>query len=353
MGAAEKIHFAPAGAFAAELKARAEAHFAGRSRHAGPAMVFKTALLFAWLAGSWAALMFAPLSPWQVVLGVTSLALAMAGVGFGVMHDANHGAYARSARVNDALSRSLDLLGASSFLWRQAHNVLHHSYTNLPGLDIDLEMSSLLRVAPWQAQRPCHRFQHLYVALLFGLFPLKWWLYDDPRMFILGRPPHPLPRARGAVLAKALAFKAVFLAWAFVVPALLHPTWWLVPLWLYGSFVLGNVLAWVFQLAHCVGAAEMIDARPGERLSTSWAAHQVSTSVDFARHSRVLSWYLGGLNFQVEHHLFPQVCHTHYPALAPLVEEVCEAHGVRYRSLPSLGAALRANLDWLRAMGRA
>jgi linoleoyl-CoA desaturase len=353
MGATEKIHFAPRDALAAELKARVEAHFAGRSHRGGAAMAAKTAALFAWLTGSWALLLFAPLSPWQVAAGVTSLALAMAGVGFGVMHDANHGACAQSARLNAALSRSLDLMGASSFLWRQAHNGLHHSYTNISGLDIDLEMSSLLRVAPWQKRRPCHRFQHLYVALLFGLFPLKWWLYDDPRMFAVGRPPHPFPRARGAVLAKALAFKAVFVGWAFVVPALLHPTWWLVPLWLYGSFVLGNVLGWVFQLAHCVGAAEMVEARAGEMLAASWAEHQVRTSVDFACGSRLLSWYLGGLDFQVEHHLFPQVCHTHYPELAPIVQEVCEAQGVRYRALPGLFAALRANFDWLREMGRA
>jgi len=293
-----------------------------------------------------------PLNAWQVIACVVSVALAMAGIGFGVMHDANHGAYAHGARANSWMSRSLDLLGASSFLWRQAHNVLHHSYTNISGLDIDLEMSTLLRVAPWQPQRRWHRLQHLYIGLLFGIFPLKWWFYDDPRMFVVGRPPHAFPRARGATLAKALVFKAVFLAWAFIIPAVLHPTWRLIPLWLLGSLVLGNVLGWAFQLAHCVAPTAMIEARAGESLSVGWASHQVRTSADFAQGNAVLSWYLGGLNFQIEHHLFPQVCHTHYPALAPIVQEVCEAHGVRYIALPSLGAALSANFDWLRSMGR-
>lgn len=355
MRAAEKIHFAQDDAFHAALKARVAQHFAetGRSPKGGAAMIAKTVILFAWLAASWAVLVFAPLNAWQAVACVISLALAIAGIGFGVMHDANHGAYGDGARANAWMSRSLDLLGGSSFLWRQAHNVLHHSYTNVSGLDIDLEMSSLLRVAPWHQRRPWHRLQHLYIALLFGIFPIKWWLYDDVHMFVVGRPPHAFPRARGAVLAKALAFKAVFLAWAVVIPAALHPAWKVIALWLCGSFVLGNVLGWVFQLAHCVASSKMIEARPGERLDVGWAAHQVRTSVDFARGSTLLSWYLGGLNFQIEHHLFPQICHTHYPALAPIVEEVCEEHGVRYLALPSLKVALAANFDWLRAMGRA
>jgi linoleoyl-CoA desaturase len=354
MGSAAKVKFPPRDAFHVELVERAAVYFAqaGRSRRGGPAMFVKTAIMFAWLALSWTLLMFAPLSPGLVALAVISLALAMAGIGFTVMHDANHGAYAESPRVNALFSTSLDLLGASSFLWRQAHNVLHHSYTNISTLDIDLEMSTLLRVAPWQTRRPYHRFQHLYVSLLFGIFPLKWWLFDDPRMFIFGRGgPQKFPRARGRVLVKALLLKAVFIGWAFVVPVLLHPTWWLIPLWLLASFVLGNLLGWIFQLAHCVADADFIEAARGERLATSWAVHQVRTTVDFARESRLVSWYLGGLNFQVEHHLFPDVCHTHYPALANVVEETCRAHGIRYRTNGSFLDALAENIRWLRALG--
>jgi linoleoyl-CoA desaturase len=163
----------------------------------------------------------------------------------------------------------------------------------------------------------------------------------------------PFAPPRGWPLARAVAFKTVFLMWAFVVPALLHPTWALIPLWVFGSATLGIVLAGVFQLAHCVGEAEFFQVDAARPTKPDWAEHQVSTTVDFARGNRLLSWYLGGLNFQVEHHLFPRICHVHYPALAPIVEETCRAHAVRYRAEPTLWSAFAANWRWLRRMGGA
>ena len=125
-----------------------------------------------------------------------------------------------------------------------------------------------------------------------------------------------------------------------------------IPLWLLASFILGNVLASVFQLAHCLAGADFVEARPGQDMEAEWARHQVTTTVDFARRNRLLSWYLGGLNFQVEHHLFPRVCHVHYPALSRIVEETCADHDVVYRAEPTLLRALAANVRWLRTMGR-
>lgn len=353
---AAKIHFPPHDQFHDDLKARVEAYFVTtkQPKRGGAKMATKTAILVLWAVSTWTALMFITLPAPGVILGVITLALAMAGIGFAVMHDANHGAYSESARVNALFSLSLDLLGASSFHWRQAHNVMHHSYTNISRLDIDLEMSSLLRVAPWQERRPVHRFQWAYVSLLFALFPLKWWLYDDVVMFIHGRrAPQIHPAPRGWTLVQALSLKTVFLCWAFVIPALLHPTWWLIPLWLLGSAVLGNLLGWIFQLAHVVQDADFYDVAPGGEVPSAWARHQVLTTVDFARENRLVSWYLGGLNFQVEHHLFPQISHTHYPAIARIVEATCAEHGVRYRATRTFTGAFLENVRHLRRMGAA
>jgi linoleoyl-CoA desaturase len=350
----QRVRFPPRSPFQIDLRRRAAGHFEGaaRSRHGGRAMAVKSAVLLGWLAGSWALLMFADVNAWQAVLLSLSVGFAMAGVGFSVMHDANHGGTTSSRWLNDLMGFTLDILGASSFLWRRKHNLLHHTYTNIAGLDGDIEAGSpFLRLAPWQPRRGHHRFQHLYVWLLYGLFPLQWWFVDDARELVTGRiAGHEFPRARGRDLFFALAGKAIFLGWAFVLPAVLHPTWALIPLWGLAIFTLGNVLAAVFQLAHCVGEAEFVDrgAAPAD-----WAEHQVSTTVDFARGNTLLGWYLGGLNFQVEHHLFPRVCHLHYPALSRIVEETCRAHGVRYRSEPTLGSALAANFRWLRRMGAA
>ncbi len=336
--------FPAGGPFQADLTRRVRAYFEGasRSRHGGVAIGMKVAAMLAWLALSWALLMFARLPPGAVALLAVSLGLAMAGVGFSVMHDANHGATSASRGVNRLLSYSLDLLGASSVLWRHKHNVMHHTYTNVSGADPDLEGGGAwLRLAPWQRRRPWHRFQHLYVWVLFGFFPLKWWFIDDVRDLFVRR-------VRGLPLAGALAGKAVFLTWAFVLPLALHPTWPVVAVWAIALFTLGNVLGSVFQLAHCVGEAEFVDsARP----MTGWMQHQIATTVDFAPDNAVLGWYLGGLNFQVEHHLFSRVCHVHYRAVSGIVAQTCHDHGLRYRCQPTLRSALAANVRWLRQLG--
>jgi len=348
----ERARLPARSSFHTDLKRRVEAYFEGaaRSRHGGWAMGAKSAAMLAWLAASYALLMFVPLHAWQAALLSVSIGLAMAGVGFSVMHDANHGGTSSSAGANRALSFTLDLMGASSFLWRFKHNVLHHSYPNLEGLDPDIEAGSpLLRLAPWQSRRWHHRFQHLYVWLLYGLFPLQWWFIDDFRELATGRiGGRQFPPARGRTLLVALAGKALFIGWAFVLPAVLHPSWALLLVWGLAIFTLGNVLAGVFQLAHCVGEAEFFGSR---RIESDWAEHQVATTVDFARANTLLGWYLGGLNFQVEHHLFPRVCHLHYPALSRIVEATCSSHQVRYRCEPTLRSALAANWRWLRRMG--
>jgi len=347
-----RVRFPERSAFHDDLNRRVDGYFEGegRSRHGGWRMAAKSAVLFAWLAGSWCLLMFAPVHAWEAVLLSVSVGLAMAGIGFSVMHDANHGGTSSDGRLNGVMSFALDLMGASSFLWRLKHNVQHHTYPNISGLDPDIEAGSpFLRLAPWQPRRWHHRFQPLYVWLLYGVFPLQWWFFHDPRELVTGRiGGKQFPPARGWTLFAALAGKAFFLGWAFVLPALLHPSWALFGLWAIAIFTLGNVLAAVFQLAHCVGEADFVVSG---RVDTDWAEHQIATTVDFARSNALLGWYLGGLNFQVEHHLFPRVCHLHYPALAAIVEETCLAHGVRYRCEPTLRSALAANFAWLHRMG--
>ncbi len=355
MTPAQRVHFTPGGAFFADLKSQVDAFFlrTGRRPQGGRALHLQTAIMLAWLAASYALLMFAHVHAWQAALLAVSLGLAVAGVGFNVMHDANHGSYSPSARVNRAMGFTLDLIGGSSYLWRYKHNVLHHSYTNIAGADTDGDASVLLRFAPAQPLRRFHRYQYLYAWLLYAVFALKWWFADDFRELITGRiGGEAYPRPTSRALAGTLLGKALFFGWAFVLPALLHPTLWLVPLWLLASATTGLVLATVFQLAHCVGEAAHYDARRVQRIPMEWAAHQVTSTVDFAPRNRLLRWYIGGLNYQVEHHLFTRVCHTWYPELTRIVEQVCRDHGVPYRSQPTLRSALAANVRYLRQLGR-
>jgi linoleoyl-CoA desaturase len=348
------VHFSAQGAFHAELKRSVARYFAtsGQSQHGGIGMWLKTAIILAWAAGSYVLLLQDGVASWERALLAVSMGLAMAAIGFNVMHDANHGSYARGRRANRVLGFTLDLIGGSSFLWRHKHNVLHHTYTNIVGVDVDLGANPLLRFAPDQPRRPIMRYQHLYVWLLYAVYPLGWWLVDDFRKLATGKMDGgPFPRPHAADLALALLGKVVFLGWAVALPLALHPTWRVLPWMALTTATLGLTLATTFQLAHCVGQADFHDGRAGLRIA-DWATHQVTTTVDFARGNRLLCWYLGGLNFQVEHHLFPKICHLHYPALSRIVEATCAAHGVRYTAQPSLRAAVVANVRWLRRLGR-
>ena len=354
MPAAARVHFPSGSAFHADLKARVQAYFdrTGRAPHGGGAIQRKTAVLAAWLLASYLLVLLAPVGPLLAALLTVSIGLAMAGIGFSVMHDANHGSYSASPRVNRVMGFSIDVLGASSHVWRHKHNILHHTYTNIAGLDTDIEASAMLRLAPSQPQRRFHRFQHLYIWALYCLFPLKWWFLDDARELASGKiAEHSFPPARGWTLWRALAAKAFFVGWAFVLPLALHPTWKLLPLWVLGIATLGVVTSVVFQLAHCVGAADFPVASKGGQMQDGWAEHQIATTVDFARRSRFLGWYLGGLNFQIEHHLFPRISHVHYQAVSAIVQETCGDHGVAYSAEPTLWSALASNLRWLREMG--
>lgn len=350
-----RVEFHGGGAFHTELKQRVRelVDEPGRARRAQAGIYLKSAVVFAWAAASWAGLVFVADAWWQAGLLAISLGLALAGIGFNVTHDANHGSYSRHTRLNRAMAWSMDLIGASSYVWRTKHNTAHHTFTNIAGADSDIDSMPFARFAPDQPRRRFHRFQHLYMWPLYGLFAIKWHTVGDVGYLWRGRVGEtPLRRPRGRDLAGLLIGKALFLAWAVVIPLLLHPVWQVAVVFAVVSFVLAFTLAVTFQLAHCLEEAEFssIERMAGAGRS-EWARHQVETTVDFAPRNRLLTWYLGGLNFQIEHHLFSRVSHTHYPAMAEVVREVCEKHGVRHQTHRGLWPALVSHTRWLREMG--
>jgi linoleoyl-CoA desaturase len=352
-----RVRFARDDGFHAALKRGAEAygHATGVAPSGGAAMHAKTGGILGWFVASYALLLLlGGASPWVAAALVVSLALATAGIGFSVMHDANHGAYARSPRVNRAWGLTLDLVGASSYLWRFKHNVQHHTFANVDGMDSDIDAGPFLRLAPSQPLRRFHRWQHVYGWGLYGVLAVKWWFVDDVVDVARGRIGRlPFARPRGPELAAFVAGKAVFVGWALAVPVLVFRSAWVAAFFVLGAFTLGVVLSTVFQLAHAVPDAEFHAAAGADtRMPTGFAEHQVRATVDFAPANRLLGWYVGGLNFQVEHHLFPDVCHVHYPALAPIVEAACRQAGIRRRTAPTLRAAIAHHYRHLRALGR-
>jgi linoleoyl-CoA desaturase len=352
---AGKVKFEADDGFYAELKRRVQEYFqvTGLSPHGGLRMALKTGTIVLWFVSSYAVLVFAASTWWQAGLLSLSLALAWAGTGFAVQHDANHGAYSSKTAVNRMMGFTLDLLGASSYVWHWKHNILHHTYTNVDGVDHDINVQPFARLAPDQPRHRLHRLQQFYMWGLYGFLLPKWHLLDDFQNVFQARiDDHRMPRPRGWNLFELIAGKVAFFAWALVIPMLFH-RWWVV-LIVYGAttFFVGLILAVVFQLAHCLEEAEFPRVPSGsDRVGESWAEHQVHTTVDFARDNRVLTWYLGGLNYQVEHHLFPKVCHLHYPQISGIVEEVCVQYGVRYVAHEHMRGALSSHWRWLRRMG--
>jgi linoleoyl-CoA desaturase len=348
--------FAADRGFRAELDRRVAEYFAstGRSPHGDWRMHLKTAILLAWLGSSYALLVFVAATPWQGVLAAASLALAIAGVGFCIQHDANHGAYSRHRFVNRILERTLDMLGASSYVWRWKHNVFHHTYTNVAGADNDIHLAPFARLAPGQPRRRAHRYQHLYLWVLYGFTVFHMHFFEDFHNLKTGRVgPHRFPRPTGLRLLEVFTSKLFVVAWALAVPLLFHPVWLVLTFYVAIWFTVGVILGIVFQVAHCLDESSFPVPDPdSQRLDSAWAAHQVETTTDFAHGNRALTWYLGGLNYQIEHHLFPQVCHVHYPRLAATVRAVCAEFGVRYSLQPGFFSAVASHARLLRRMGR-
>lgn len=299
------------------------------------------------------ALVFFATNWWQCGLAATSLALSIAGVGFNIQHDGSHGGYSSSKVVNRMMASALDLVGGSSYFWHWKHNVLHHSFPNIAGADDDINVGPLARLAPSQKRYGFHRFQQFYMWALYGVVTLKWQMVDDFVEFAKGKVGEKhVPRPEGVELAIFWLGKLWFFLIALVIPAMFHPLWVVVLFYVATSVGLGIVLGTTFQLAHCVEEADFpVPEGTPPHIDAEWAIHQIQTTMDFAPRNRFLTWYLGGLNYQVEHHLFPRVSHAHYPALAPIVKAMCAQYGIAYNACESVAAAARSHYRWLKQMG--
>ncbi len=349
------LKFAVRDRFHGEVRQRVERYLAstGRRPRDCPQMYLKTAIILLWLAASYAWLVFGASTWWQALPLAVSLGLAMAGVGFNIQHDGGHHAYSDRKWINKLMALSLDLLGGSSYVWARKHNSIHHTYVNITGHDDDINVGFFGRLSPHQKRLRIHRLQHFYLWVLYGFLPIKWQVYDDFRDVLTGRiGEHQFLRPTGRNLVTFIGGRALFFTLALLVPLLLHPLWQVLACYAAASFVQGLALSIVFQLAHCVEEADFPMPREDTgRMQSAWAIHQVETTVDFARESKLLHWLIGGLNFQIEHHLFPQICHVHYPAIAPLVEETCREFGLRYVSHRTMLGGIRSHFRWLRRMG--
>lgn len=342
--------------FQRELRRRIDAHFiaTGQSPRDNLGMYAKTALILGVFAASYVGLVGWASTFWQGLLYAVVLGIATAAIGFNIQHDGGHQAFSRHRWINRTMAATLDLIGGSSYIWHWKHAHFHHSYVNIDGHDSDIDLGVLARLAPSQRHRKIHRWQHYYLWVLYAVTAIRWHLYGDFRDLVTGKiGERRFPRPRGWNLVVLIGGKLGFFTLAFGLPLLYHPFGVVLGFYLLVAAITGVLLALVFQLAHVVEDAGFPAVDPAApQIERAWAQHQLDATVDFAQDSRLLSWLIGGLNFQIEHHLFCRVSHVHYRALAPLVAATCRDFGMPYRSHSNLRAGIASHYRWLKRMGQ-
>ena len=274
-------------------------------------------------------------------------------VGFNIMHDGAHGSFSKSKSLNSLAAHSFNLIGSNAFYWKQKHNLNHHPYTNVAEADEDIESFGLIRMSPHKPRHWFHRFQHIYIWFLYPLTSLFWFFVLDFKAYFQERIADQEFTQKYDRKESILFWgsKAFYLATYLAIPTLLvdwHTTW---VGFLCLHAVMGVVFAVVFQLAHVVDKTEFPEPDENGLLPHEWAEHQLRTTADFATDSKIVTWCLGGLNFQVEHHLFPRISHIHYPQLHKKVKAVCSRENVEHREYTTLWQAIVGHAKHLKNMG--
>ncbi len=351
-----KISFPAGGSFSKTLKERVDAYFNKKHipKTGNLRMFLKTGIILLWLTVSYMLLVFFSSSFLMALITAFAVAQGFVLVGFNIMHDGNHGSYSKNKTVNRIMGFTLDLIGGSNLLWRQKHNIMHHTYTNIDGMDEDLETNGLLRLSPEQPWKPWHRFQHWYALPVYSLLSLSWMTFSDFKKFFSGRiGQYALKKSKVSTATLFFLTKIFYFGYMIVLPLFFHPLWQVLLGFIAIHLVLGITLSVVFQLAHTVENVTFVAPKADDRtVENEWVVHQLKTTANFARGNKFATWYLGGLNFQVEHHLFSKVCHIHYPDISRIVEQTCREFSMNYNSYPSVRAATAAHFRFLRSMSK-
>lgn len=277
-----------------------------------------------------------------------------AGIGFNIMHDGIHGSFSSHEWVNYLAGLSLNFLGANNFMWKTKHNIIHHTYTNIQGVDDDLEARPWLRLCETQRFYLIHRYQHWYFWAAYSLLYLFWVFFTDYQKYFR--------KKVGDIPLKPMSWYDHLIFWGFkgihaaifIVIPIYHLGFmsWMIGFLTFGLFT-GLVLSIVFQLAHTVEETQFPQADVTTHLvEDEWAIHQLKTTANFATNNRVISWLLGGLNFQVEHHLFPRISHVHYPAISRIIREACADFKVPYLEHPKMRLAIVSHISHLKQLSK-
>jgi linoleoyl-CoA desaturase len=316
----------------------------------------KTIVMFTLFLAPYFLMLTLDINDWIKLFLTIVMGIGMAGIGMNVMHDGNHGSFSNKEWVNNLMGSSIYILAGNVYNWKVQHNVLHHTYTNIHGHDEDLEAGRILRFSKHSEWQKHHKFQHYYSVLLYGLLTINWAITTDwqqmkrymSRKLSYGKFPNPVWN-----WSKLVISKIVYVGIWIVIPMLfMDIAWWKI---LIGFFVMhytaGLILSVVFQLAHVMDEAEMPLPEENGTMKNTWAIHQLKTTVNFGAKSKIINWYTGGLNHQVEHHIFPNISHVHYNKIAEIVKNTAKEFNLPYNEYKTTRKAIAAHFRYLKEMG--
>ncbi|MCM8570020.1 acyl-CoA desaturase [Gramella jeungdoensis] len=295
-------------------------------------------------------------SPWLLFLLYITSGLGMSGIGMGIMHDAIHGSYSKNKKLNKVLGLTFNLIGANATVWKIQHNVLHHTYPNIDGADDDINQPFFLRFSPNTKRLRLHRFQYLYVWFFYSLSTISWITAKDfvkitrfKNMGFLNK-----KNEFKKELGKVIGWKLLYFSYALILPLIMVPqaAWIVVLAFISMHLVTGLLISTVFQVAHIIPDTDFPMPDNKNKISGDWHAHQLVTTSNFSPRSKVFSWLIGGLNYQVEHHLFPNICHVHYRDISKIVEDTAREFGIPYHSKKTFIGAIADHTKMLRFLGR-
>lgn len=345
--------------FFKELRLRVNEYFKEKkiSRHANTSMVLKTIFMVC--------LYFVPFilmvtgivtGVWPIIGMWVLMGLGMSGIGLSIMHDANHGAYSTNRFVNGALGYLVNFLGAYHANWKIQHNVLHHSFTNVDGHDEDIAKEGIMRFSPTQERKPFYKYQIIYAPFLYGIMTIYWFVAKDI-IQVIRYHEKDLLKTQGLTKTTAMAeliFNKVWYIGIFLILPMfiLSIAWWQTLLgFLLMHFICGLILAFIFQPAHVINETQFYVTDETGSVENNWAIHQLLTTANFANGSGWFTWLIGGLNFQIEHHLFPHICHVHYKDLSAIVKKTAQEYNIPYHQHKSFYSALRSHFSLLHSLG--
>jgi linoleoyl-CoA desaturase len=294
---------------------------------------------------------------WLLLLMTILIGIGMAGVGMNVMHDANHESFSSKKWINKVMGSSIYILAGNVYNWKVQHNVLHHTYTNVHGMDEDIEAGRIIRFSKYAKWLKIHKFQKYYAFVLYGLLTINWAITTDfkqmrsylKRKLSYGKFPNPAKEWTILIITKVI----YYFTWLVLPILVLDIAWWKV---LIGFFVMhytaGIILSVVFQLAHVVPNTEMPMPDENGNLQHTWAIHQFYTTSNFAPTNKIVSWYTGGLNHQVEHHVFPHISHIHYKEISKIVKQTALEFKLPYNEYKTTRRAILEHYRQLKEMGK-